>query len=659
MPLEGLQLGHYRLLNLIGSGGMGEVYLAEDTRIRRQVAIKVVRSEVAPYPDANTIRESARLFQREMRAITALDHPHILPLYDFGEETVNKAILTYMVMPYRTEGSLADWLQQRNSAEMLSPRDVAHFIGQAADALQHAHDHQLIHQDVKPSNFLIRNRATNPNYPDLLLADFGIAKFTTATATASQSIRGTPAFMSPEQWDGHPVAATDQYALAVMAFQLLTGRPPFQGSPGQVMRQHFIAQPQLPSTLNPRIPPALDTVILRALEKQPEDRFPSIMAFAQAFQQALQGRDASNAKARSLPGGADIRATLAISKTEALTGTSRTLTLPAGRRVTIAVPPGAYDGQVIYLGGQGEPSSSGGPGGSLVLTIAIKQPEEPASTPESVEKTARASNPNLQKPTPLPSNTHLQNQATPAFSTIGGRGIPSLLSSLRSRRILLVGLVLFVILGSLGFFYFTYFNYIQRLHLLGIAPSNPYTGGGTIALNDPLQDDSNGYFWGGSDSYGTCEFTGGVYQVNIIQGRSHFCSASNTDFSNFTYEVQMRIIKGDCGGVSFRDDDATGKLYFFRVCQDGSYSLFLFMGFNGTNAKTLTSNSSSAIKTGLNQSNVIAVVANGSKLDLFVNGQKIDSVLDSTYSHGQIGVVADAVNNQTEVVFSNAKVWKL
>src|SRR5205085_10300713 len=143
---------------------------------------------------------------------------HILPLYDFGEEIIHKNTLIYMVMPFRQEGSLADWLQQHSSSELLLPEDVAHFIRQAADALQDAHDHQLIHLDVKPSTFLIRSRTSSPNLPDVLLADFGIAKFMTATATSSQSIRGTPAYMAPEQWDGQPVEATDQYALAVTAY---------------------------------------------------------------------------------------------------------------------------------------------------------------------------------------------------------------------------------------------------------------------------------------------------------------------------------------------------------------------------------------------------------------------------------------------------------
>jgi eukaryotic-like serine/threonine-protein kinase len=108
MLLAGLQLGHYRLKHQIGSGAMSEVYLAEDTRIARQIAIKVVRSEASPYPDAEATREVERLFQREMQVISKLDHPQILPLYDFGDEKIQDTNYTYMVMPYRSEGSLAD-----------------------------------------------------------------------------------------------------------------------------------------------------------------------------------------------------------------------------------------------------------------------------------------------------------------------------------------------------------------------------------------------------------------------------------------------------------------------------------------------------------------------------------------------------------------------
>jgi serine/threonine protein kinase len=286
MTLQGMHIGRYRLQRLIGSGGMGEVYLAEDSRIARKVAIKVMKNEADVYPDVQATQDATRLFEREMKAITTLDHPNILPLFDFGEETIHKTTLTYMVMPFRTEGSLLDWLHQPGNASPLSPQQVMHIIRQAADALQHAHNRHLMHLDIKPSNFLLRHREDPSGPPDVLLADFGIAKFTTATATVSQSIRGTPAYMAPEQWAGTPSAATDQYALAIMTYQLLTGRLPFRGSMQQVMYQHLQEQPQAPSAMNPHIPVTVDTVILRALAKKAEDRFTSIQAFATAFEQA-------------------------------------------------------------------------------------------------------------------------------------------------------------------------------------------------------------------------------------------------------------------------------------------------------------------------------------------------------------------------------------
>ena len=283
MPLEGKQIDRYAILRLLGSGGMGDVYLAEDPRIGQQVAIKVIRTELSPYPDKQAGQNAARLFQREAKAIVKLDHPHILPLYDYGEEHIGNAPVIYLVMPYRPEGSLTDWLRHRDSNDLLDPQDIAQLVNQAADALQHAHEHHVIHQDVKPSNFLVRARPDTPARPDLLLSDFGIARLTTATSSVSQSIRGTPAYMAPEQWEGEPVPATDQYALAVMTYELLTSKLPFQGSPSKMMYQHINTQPQPPSSLNPRLSSDIDAVLLRALAKQPDQRFASIKAFANAF----------------------------------------------------------------------------------------------------------------------------------------------------------------------------------------------------------------------------------------------------------------------------------------------------------------------------------------------------------------------------------------
>jgi serine/threonine protein kinase len=367
MPLETLQNGRYRILRTLGSGSMGEVYLVDDTRINRQVAIKVIRAEIVSYPDQTPSQDAARLFEREAKAIARLNHPNILPLYDFGDEVINNTPFAYMVMPYCPAGSLASWLQQRGSTP-LSPQEALHFLEQAADALQHAHDNGIIHQDVKPQNFLLRSH-NDMELPDLLLADFGIAKLTAGTSGASQAIRGTPIYMAPEQWEGHPVPASDQYALATMIYQLLTGRPPFQGGPGQMMYQHFSVTPQPPSAFNPAISPDIDAVLLRALAKKPEERFPSISAFSHAFQQALHLNIPTTSSILTRPNPEGIRATLAISPEEARRGANRTLTLAGGQHISVAIPPGMQDGNIIHATGRdnSDPNTTI----PLLLTIAV------------------------------------------------------------------------------------------------------------------------------------------------------------------------------------------------------------------------------------------------------------------------------------------------
>jgi serine/threonine protein kinase len=388
MSLEGQQLGRYRLLKLIGSGGMGEVYLAQDPGINRQVAIKVVRVEAVDYTKRKVdtipgmrsvtgavsmgLQDAARMFQREAKAIAMLDHPGILPLYDYGEQNVNGAILTYLVMPYREEGSLANWLRKGGFKD-LTIQIVEQMLQQAAAALQYAHDHQVVHQDVKPSNFLIRTSREHPKAPDLLLTDFGIAKLSMFTTRASQSIRGTPTYMAPEQWEGRPVPATDQYALAVMLYELLSGNPPFRGTPMQMMYAHVNTQPKAPSILNPRLSTIIDSVVLRGLAKKPEERFPSIIAFAFAFRQTLRSVDASIALGISNPemftfdrspitlgnSGFNASATLAINEDEARNGANRNITLPGGRQIRVRIPAGVKNGQVIRVLDQSDQTGTG------------------------------------------------------------------------------------------------------------------------------------------------------------------------------------------------------------------------------------------------------------------------------------------------------------
>ena len=192
------------------------------------------------------------------------------------------------------------------------------------------------------------------------------------------------------------------------------------------------------------------------------------------------------------------------------------------------------------------------------------------------------------------------------------------------------------------------------------ANPNPYTPGlGKLALIDPLSDNSKGYAWDtGTQTDGTCAFNGGSYHSSTQKTSFYYiCSTGVPDYSNFAFEVQAKIVQGDCGGMVFRYDSNSGKLYFFEVCQDGSYLFSRYLDFTGNNVKDLAGGSSKAIATGLNQTNTIAVVAQGSTMSIYVNKQKIASANDSMFAHGQIGLFADDSNHTTNVAFNNARVW--
>jgi serine/threonine protein kinase len=397
MALENFQNGRYHLIRLIGKGGMGEVYLVQDERVNRQVAIKVIRSESTPYPEEDTALNAARLFQREAKAIATLEHPNILPLYDFGEEVGEDTTLSYMVMPFCVEGSLANWLRAHGGPVLLAQQDVAYFVAQAADALQYAHDCGVIHLDVKPPNFLLRSNKKNPNHPTILLADFGVARSSATLSSSSRTIRGTPTAMAPEQWSSTPVSATDQYALAVMAYEMLTGRPPFVGSMEQLMYQHFTVAPPAPSTFNPTLSASVDAVLLRALTKKPEERFPSISAFADAFEQAVMDPSARPAQSGAVLPDGDVSASDNVE--------------------TFTMPIGAERGQLAT------PAS----GAELAASVDLTQPVTPHTPPvkKSIEHdlptVAGASwsqttppPPSPLSPSPVPKKSALQR-----FGTIG------------------------------------------------------------------------------------------------------------------------------------------------------------------------------------------------------------------------------------------------
>ena len=279
--LEGQMIGGCRIIRRLGGGGMGEVFLAEQLSLKRQVAIKLVRPEVEA-----TVAGGASLaerFAREAQAIAAMEHPHILPVYDFGTQDG----LAYLVMAYAPNGSLQQALTPGHPSFRFGLPLALDLTGvildQAAQALQHAHDRGVLHRDVKPANFLMG--AGPPGSVHLLLADFGLAKFTSAAAS-SAAYAGTAAYSAPEQIQQQATPASDQYSLAAMVYLLLTGQLPFHGGLIEIVSQQLAVPAPSMRRINPAIPPEVDEAVLRALAKKPEERWPSVIVFAAAYREA-------------------------------------------------------------------------------------------------------------------------------------------------------------------------------------------------------------------------------------------------------------------------------------------------------------------------------------------------------------------------------------
>jgi serine/threonine protein kinase len=279
--LVGKTLGTCTLIKLLGHGGMGVVYLAEQARPARMVAVKVLQPNVRP--SSSAYNDFLARFRREADVIAKLEHVNIMPIYEYGEQDG----LAYLVMPYLSGGTLRDLLARRGA---LSMQETATYLDQAAYALSYAHAQGVIHRDIKPSNFLIHSDGR------LVLADFGIARIMqehsiskASTLTGTGMMVGTPDYMAPEMAHGEQIdQRADIYELGILVFQMLTGRVPFTGSTPLMVAVKHLQEP-LPSLsqFNPTIPPAVDTVLMTATAKRREDRYMSALDLAQAFRVAI------------------------------------------------------------------------------------------------------------------------------------------------------------------------------------------------------------------------------------------------------------------------------------------------------------------------------------------------------------------------------------
>src|SRR5437773_4043891 len=261
--------GRYTIERELGRGGMATVYLAQDRKHHRPVAIKVLKPELAA-------ALGPERFLREIDTAARLTHPHILPLHDSGEA----AGLLYYVMPYVEGETLRDRLEREGQLPL---EEAVRITREAASALSYAHSHDVVHRDIKPENILLSGG-------EAVVADFGIARAITAAArgklTETGIAIGTPGYMSPEQ--GAASARVDErsdiYSLACVLYEMLAGEPPFTGpSAESIVRQHLAAAPPRVSAMRAAVPPATEEAIVRALAKTPADRFATAAEFADAL----------------------------------------------------------------------------------------------------------------------------------------------------------------------------------------------------------------------------------------------------------------------------------------------------------------------------------------------------------------------------------------
>jgi serine/threonine protein kinase/ligand-binding sensor domain-containing protein len=403
----GMTLGAYRVIAQIGQGGMATVYRAYHAAMDRYVAIKVL-----PYQPVRSEEALAR-FQQEARTIAKLEHPHILPVYDYGQHEG----ITYFVMRLLDAGDL----KTRIKAGAVSLNEVDRLFTQIADALGYAHEHGVIHRDIKPSNVMIDARG------DAFLTDFGIAKLVESNIqlTASGAITGTPAYMSPEQAQGEKIdQRSDIYALGIVLYEMLLGRVPFEAeTPLAVILKHITDPLPLPTQLNPTIAPAIERVLLKALAKNKEERFATCADFLTAWKQAFAEAMSASAAGLTTPA-----APLPPQTVTSITPPSSTSTPPLTptptpiSTSTLPSTPATPVGFIARLRGVRRRTWALGCGGALffcccLLALANRNapPAEPPSAP-AMAVTVQAAAATIQAAAGVVSNTIATQIATPAPS---------------------------------------------------------------------------------------------------------------------------------------------------------------------------------------------------------------------------------------------------
>jgi serine/threonine protein kinase len=482
------RLGKYELQELLGQGGMAEVWKALDTQLQRNVAIKLLHANLKEDP------HFISRFEREAQIIASLHHPNIVQIHDFQIITSEQeGTLAYMVMDYVEGQTLADYIHRTSSrGNYPTPAEIVQLFTSIALAVDYAHQQGMIHRDLKPANILLDQRQTTTNpMGEPILTDFGLARLmgsSAATLTAAQL--GTPLYIAPEQASGFPGnERSDIYSLGIILYEIVTGTLPFQGdSPTAVIVQHLKATPPSPILINPNIPPALEVVILRCLAKDPAARFPSASSLAASIAEALHIPVPESLGSPAYPVDADYMPTYltpsSISQMQAATPSS-----PSQPSVKSATP---LPPVVTSSGSFAAQSSSGGQS-----TPPLSMGSNPGFSTPAYSTTPGTSMPAMSGPqvTPMPVTTGGTAPVAPAPSPATAPSpllapVPSPRRAGRPRWLLfgLIALLIVLLGGSLG----AYFLFFRSATTVPPVAPNPIVGHAFYVSSGQLSDSTVG-----------------------------------------------------------------------------------------------------------------------------------------------------------------------
>ena len=616
--IEGLTLGRYELRRRVAQGGMAEVYLGYDRRVRRRVAIKVLYGR-----DESFVRR----FEREALAVGTLSHDHILPLYDFGEQRP----WYYLVMPFVEGGTLREYLLKR---KRLTLEEAASFIDQVASALQYAHDHGVVHRDVKPSNILLR--------PDgyAYLVDFGLAKamLGAESLTTDGAMVGTPEYMAPEQSNGLNDYRSDIYSLGVILYQMLTGRVPFMAeTPVAISLKHIQIEPIPPRELNSEIPEGVEEVILKAMAKDPNERYQEAQALSVAYQQALQGEQTcSNVNGSATTPTLEVESNFTgenVQKNAASSATTKVL--PGMEQELVQRHPTPLLFPLLEKS-QPDPASNGAilhkrhrPGVValscllaliLVVTLGLAWKTQTANGGNLKQRTQSLSTQQEETNLTATAQAQLQVQATVAAQS-RVQATAGITSSIGAGKVLY---------------------------------------GDT--LTNPDADLSTGTTGGWVDDGLQCSFKSDGYHVQTYSAHTAaWCYSNQQQFSDVVITAQAQLLRGDIYGLVFRLSPVRREFYVLELNSLGEYRFVRASGNDPLQWLTLIDwTHSNAILSGYGQINTFLIVAKGSQFRFYINQQLIvTNFSDSLYSSGLIGfLVGGDSAGGSEAVFRNVWVFQ-